>query len=303
MRRLTFLFLGLWLLLSCGVLLAQTPSYLMLLGVGNPKAAGGSGCSDSVTFLARGSFDAGHTTAYQNFICGLNTDGIGIFSSAWDILVILGTQNSTVALLNLSSTSYTPSLTGSNPAFAANAGYTGVDASSTTYIFTNYNPTTASSPNFSQNSGHASVWVNNSTVSNSGSGGGACIGVTNGSFNQTQILPKYSDGKAYFRINDNVGSGGTTNSNNNGLYLASRTSSSVSTGYFNNSVFSNPNAAGSSGVPNTTASVLATGDATGTSFGCGLQISMYSIGRGLTSTEVSNFYSRLRTFGTAVGWN
>jgi hypothetical protein len=102
------------------------------------------------------------------------------------------------ALLNLISASYAGTAHGS-PSFTADLGYTGVDASSTVYIDSNFNPATATTPNFVRDSAHVSAW--NITNTSSGASGGIVIGLDDGPGKQTNIIPKYSDGSAYFRIN------------------------------------------------------------------------------------------------------
>jgi len=122
-----------------------------------PTSPGGGAptgsCSQSTTFFARvwalpatldGSVPStGHIGAYDRLICGLVTDGVfanldGLYTLATDTAT--GT-NTAVAALNLVSSNCTITAHGS-PAFAANAGYTGVASSTTVYLDTGCNPTT-----------------------------------------------------------------------------------------------------------------------------------------------------------------
>src|SRR6266576_6414868 len=126
-----------------------------------------------LNFIARVTgASAGLKLAYQGFLDGLTTDGLfnsDGTSSYFDALYIFATQNSATALLNLVSSSFTGTVNGS-PAFKANQGFTGVSLSTTVYIDTGFNPTTASSPKFTQNSAHLSGW-SDSNVQSSASGG------------------------------------------------------------------------------------------------------------------------------------
>ena len=86
-----------------------------------PKVAVVAG-PQAAAFLARTSgLDARHTSLYITLINGLVAD---LVWSQLDLLYILATQNSTVALLNLTSSSFPLSAINA-PTFAADQGYTG----------------------------------------------------------------------------------------------------------------------------------------------------------------------------------
>ena len=239
--------------------------------------------------------DAAHQTAVTILICGLVTDGVW---SKFDVFRIYATQDNVTARFNLVSSSFTADLNGS-PTFTADRGFTGVDASSSVYINSNYAPST-NGVQFTQNSAHISAW--NITNAASGASGGVITGADSGSTRQVNILPKYSDGNAYFRINSDSASAGqsVTNSNASGHYIANRSASNATQGYRN----------GSSIVSNSVASTaptsvnvfdLATNSSNSPTFGAGYQMSASSLGASLSSTDVTNYYNRLRTYMTAVG--
>src|SRR5262245_58714994 len=93
--------------------------------------------TEAAQFLARTSgLDTAHTNAYTALIDGLVADGIW---SKLDLLHIYATQDSTNALLNLISSSFT-GITHGSPTFTADRGFTGVSGSSTVYIDTQFNP-------------------------------------------------------------------------------------------------------------------------------------------------------------------
>jgi hypothetical protein len=253
--------------------------------------------AETTAFLARTSgLDATHTNAFRALINGSVLDG---FFSKFDVLGIPATQDSTTGLLNLVSSSFTATLNGA-PTFTIDRGYTGQDAvSPTVSIDSTFNPTTAPTPKFVQNSAHLSVWsVANFTTAN---GGFAAGQTTAGGDPQSDVVPRYLDGNSYFRINDSTGSGGIVNANSAGHYLSNRSGASAQQGY-KNAVDQSVTAVTSAAPVNDSVYVLAEhSTTTGAENGYGGQIAAYSIGGSLTPTDVTNFYNRLRTYMTAVG--
>ncbi len=274
----------------------------LLLGAGRGAGGGGGGGgAEATAFLARTSgLDATHTNAYIALIDGLVADGVW---SKFDVLRIYATQDSTTAGLNLISSSFTATVHGS-PTFTADRGYTGVDASSTVYIDSGFTPAVngqSGGGHFGQDTAHISVW--NITSATSGASGGVVIGSDTGSTRQTNILPKYNDGKAYFRINSNTADSGqnVTNSDSTGHYISNRSASNATQGYRNgSSILSNSNTSASAS--STKIFDLAEcNDLGNPTFGGGFQIAATSIGSSLSGTDATNFYNRLRTYMTAVG--
>lgn len=297
MHRLIISWLG---IVAAIFLVGQSFAQLSLTGAGKTTVGGGGGgCSDSATFLARGSFDGTHTTAYQNLICGLNIDGIGIFTNAWDAFGIIGTQDTTVAALNLTSTSFSLTI-GGVPAFVADRGYTGVDASGTVFLNTNYNPST-NGVNFVQNSAHISVWSNTNLQAGTAVSG-VCIGVANaGGTTSSVIIPQYTNGHTLANVNNGSVNLDVAASSTIGHFLANRSGASAQQLYYNGSSVNTQSNASAAPV-SASVTILAWNFGGVVSWGCGNQVSAYSIGRSLNSTEVGNFYTRMRTFGTALGW-
>lgn len=249
----------------------------------------------AAAFLARTSgLDFAHTVAYSNLINGLVLDGVW---AKLDVLYVFATANSTTALLNLVSSSFTGIANGS-PNFVADRGFTGVDASTTVYIDSQFNPTTATSPHFTANSCHLSAWVN-TAVTPSASGG--CLVGSDGSSsaNRSNVFARYSDGNAYFRINDSGSSGGFANASSAGHYIASRTGASASAGYSSGAVLGSPNAA-SGTLQNRNIFILALNNAGAPATGTGCQLTSASIGGGLTATDAANLYARLLAYLTTV---
>src|SRR5258706_6363418 len=268
-----------------------------ILGRSRPRtASGGGGGETASAFLARTSgLDSTHITAYTNLLNGLDTDGL---TSKLDMLHVYATQDSTTALLNLVSSSFTGTANGS-PTFTADRGFTGTNSSSTIYIDTGFNPSTASSPKFTKNSAHLSGW----SLTN-GTSSGPPLGVYDnpGTEVVAYIRFKYVDGDSYYRINgqDIAGDGGAT-ADARGHFLGNRDTGTTIQGY-RNATASPGFTDGGTGptIPNRNIYSLAQNH-NGTPVGCSQQMAMASIGSSLSSTDVTNFYNRLRTYMTAVG--
>jgi hypothetical protein len=260
------------------------------LAIWSTNAPAGS-CTQSVAWFARApSFDTTHFTAYDNLICGLVTDGVW---TKFDVLQIYATQNTTAALLNMVSSSYAATLAAGASSFTADRGFTGVSGQTCSYLDTHFNPTTASSPNYTQNSAHFSAW----SVVDAGAINLALIGIQPISGNESEIYPKWVDNNAYFRING-AGSSGVANATPTGFYLANRSASNAIQGYKNSTSIVTDTTA--SGTPNNADFTVGADGACGSS-GNAQQVAQISIGSSLSSTDELNFYNRLRTYMTAVG--
>lgn len=271
------------------LLMAGAATYSLTGTVATPrKAVPGT---EAAAFLARTSgLNMAHTDAYAALINGLVADGVW---SKLDMLHVYATQDSTTALLNLVSSSFAGTAHGS-PTFTADRGFTGVESSTTVYIETGFFPTIGGQ-HFTNTSGHISAW----SVSNVGTSGKPIMGAIGFSaVSETVIYPKFTDNKEYFRVGGG-GVAGTTVTNIVGHYIASRISSSSVDGYKNGAFVSNT--AGTGPVAESEQYFTLGWNFRNTPGGSGCQVGMASIGAGLSSTESGNFYSRLRTYMTAVG--
>lgn len=301
MRRLSVaLFAALFATLVSSTAFAQI-GITFFPGPGSPASSGG-GCSQATNVLGRAAFsgiDGTHTTAYTNLICGLVTDGVisGTMSgsgsgasacgSKLDGLYILATQNSTMALVNLCSTSYSLS-TVNTPVFTADKGYQA--GSSGDALDTNFNATTATSPNLTQNSDHHSVWNNTNTTDTL-----AAMG-SGGSTTSDQIYPKFTDNNFYSRLNDSSASAGYAITNPIGFLVGNRSASNAIQAYQNgSSLGTGTQASGSQN--NATITILRQNGATSTT---AFQIGAASFGASLSSTDVTHFNSRICTYMKAV---
>ncbi len=249
----------------------------------------------AAAFLARTSgLDATHTNAYTALINGLVTDSVW---SKLDVLHIYATADSTTALLNLCSTSFNGTSHGS-PSFTADRGFTGSSGSSTVFIDTGFNPASGS-PQFVQNSAHHSVW-NLSAFDTDVPGPIGHNSAANAIRNQ--LMPRYTgDGNAYFVVNSaGAAAAVAAQGAQTGHYLGNRSSSSAVQGYKAGSSIATNNSSTSASPPNNNFYSLA-GNNNGAAIGSPMQLACISIGASLSSTDVTNFYNRLRTYMTAVG--
>lgn len=262
----------------------------LLIGSVQPHFVASGGGADSAAytnFIARTSgLNAGHLAAYKGLLDGLTTDGL--FNSDgttnfFDALYAFATADTTTAALNLCGAIFNGNPT--SLTFTADSGYTAVSGQN---FQTGFNPSTATSPKYVQDSAHFSVWnlVNSATTS---------IDVASGSLGENFV---FTGGSIYARVNDNPESSGFTASDFRGHILGNRSSSTARQLYQNASTTLIGGTAAtypstpSQAVNNADFAVVSLGDHTA---------AMASIGAGMNSTQVTNFYNRLRTYMTAVG--
>jgi hypothetical protein len=179
----------------------------------------------AAAFLARTSgMGPVYRKATIRYINGLVSAGI------WDKLdtrYLFATDVQANGLLNIVSSSYAATANGS-PTFTAGRGFTGVAGSTTVYIDSGFNPSTAGG-RYTQNSAHMMCYSWNDDTADTGTSSGL---VTPGATTVSQILLRYTSNLAYFRINDNVtSSGGVAVTSAKGLYHSVRTGSSAQAGY------------------------------------------------------------------------
>ena len=267
--------------------------------------SGTGGCAQATNYLARtvGGNEGGNPAPITALICGLVTDGVitGNLSGATgcganlDVLYILAQQNSTDALLNLCGTSYgagaflragipTPRLS----SFTSYRGYT---FSGSSYLDTNFNAATATTPKFTQNSASFGFW-SVAVVSENLS----CLGnFSNGSSGETHIYNDYPGSLFYARLN-NFSVGSVPAPGTAGLFVGDRPSSATVIPYWNG-VAQASQAATSQAPANGNFHV----GGVGTAVPCTQQIAEAHIGASLGATLNLALYTRIRTYNTAVG--
>jgi hypothetical protein len=246
-------------------------------------------CPEAIAFFQRTTaLTSRRMRAYDKMIRALVASGVW---AQLDAFWVFATKDTATALLNLKSSSFAVTITGS-PTFTADAGYTGVDASATDYGDTNFNPTTAPSPKLTQNSNHLSVWTNTNGTSNVG-----CIGSIGISTNFGLIPKRTADNLSYFRAYDAAGgsSGGVTApADPRGLHVGVRTGASAQAGYING-VDQGMTPVASAAPDNQTVGVFGRISA-GTWSGSGTQVMTASLGGALTAAQVSAFYRAQRGY-------
>lgn len=217
----------------------------------------------------------------NNLIVALKAAGVW---AKLDALYVFAAADSQAALLNWKGATYDATLSGA-PTFTTDRGF---QMSSGNYVDSNFNPTTAASPQFTQDNAHFSVWSRTS-----GSDANIDAGYSLSSFNLALRVRNTSD-LVSFRINA-ASYLSVSNTNGSGFFLGSRSDSSSTSGYINGSLVGSGSYA--SVAPSSTT----------ISFGrCNTnysarQQSAGSIGANLTGSEVSNFYTALQAYMTAVG--
>lgn len=244
--------------------------------------------AQALAFIARSSptLTGSDATNYKALINGLvntaSTSGGSLFSR-FDMLCIFAAPDSANALLNLINSTYAGSLAGGGPTFTTYRGFNG--NGSTTGIDTNFNPFIATTPNFTVNSAHVSVW-NLTNVAETTALADNAGSVT--------IYPNFSSSTMYARINDSPNTGGFVTANATGHILGNRDSSSSRQTYQNAaSIGSYGTAPAAGAVDNAVLTAVRTGSAD--------QNAMFSAGASLSATDTTNFYNLLRTYMTAVG--
>ena len=269
------------------------------LGAVTPPVA--SGCSQATTFLARTSgLNSTYQSAYTNLICGLVTDGVitGNLSTTgcgapFDALYVFASEDGTNALLNLCSSNYNATAVAS-PTFTSASGYAGVATGSG--IDSGFTPSTASSPNYIQNSAHIAFWslTDQETVNSQG--------VFLGSSVSAQVFPRYTDGNVYCDVNDTQATGDRvieSTPDSLGLYVCDRTSSSTLSIYKGTTLLGTASASTSSVVPDVDIYFAATNNV-GVIDADPRIIAMASIGADITAA-IPSIHTRFCAYLTAIG--
>lgn len=203
-----------------------------------------------------------------------------------DAFYMLAAADAQSSLLNWVSTSY--NLTAVNsPAFVANQGYTGDGA--TSYLDTGFNPTTAPSPKFVQDSAHQALW------SRTNNPNGAADSFDFGSSNSYISRAVSLSGRGATRPNaasaQLIGSGAYP-----GYAGWTRSAAAVWEGYAQG-VDSGGGTTASAAPVNSTFAILRSRDG---SFGAN-QIATAHFGSNLTAGEVAAAYAALQTYLQAIG--
>lgn len=248
---------------------------------------GGGYCRESLAFFQRTSgLTSRRMRAYDKMIRALVASGVW---AQLDVLYIFATHNTTTALLNLKSSSF-PGTANGSPTFTADAGYLGVEASTTVYIDTGFNVSTGGV--YTQNSAHISSWNNTNGTSDFPNIGWRETGV-----GSSGIFPKLTTGgTAIYRTNDpsSPSAGVTAPTDVRGFFVANRSGASAQQGYYNG-VDAGVIATTAAAPPSRNMFILGRNN-DGACQGSGQQVSSASIGGSLTVAQVNAFYQAQRQY-------
>lgn len=242
-----------------------------------------SGCSQATAFIARETSHVNDTT-YTTMICGLVTDGVW---AKLDLLYFFAAPNTTDAQLNMVGVT-TTSLSSTAPTFTANTGYTGnggTGATAATVNATGYNYSTGT--NYKQNAASLFVWNVTPGAADNGTAMGNSI-----SLHSEIVLSTLNFGSTLTGC-ANCGTAVTSSTlaSDTGLITISTTSATQEDLYQNATNIGTTAAGTTLAVSSATAECLSSNGFSGTT---GVE-AICGVGGGLTSTDVSNLYSRVHT--------
>ena len=217
-----------------------------------------------------------------------------ISAGVWDkldALYLLAAHDAQAARLNWKSTSFNCTAVNS-PTFTTDRGYAG--DGSTSYLDTGYAPSTAGGV-LTLNSAHLSFWDRTSRA--------AAVSIEMGSgtvaLRTLQLASRFSGNVAIGGIND-AAFLTPANSNSSGFFVGNRSGASARQLYRNASSLGNDTQASSSLTP-LPVWILGRNNDGALNAASTDQIAAASIGASLTAQEVTDFYSAMQTYMTAVG--
>lgn len=235
-----------------------------------------------------GTVSGGRRTLVNSLIAGLKADGVW---SKLDQLPIYAAENTQSALRELKAAA---AHTNHSATFTTDRGYNG---GGTGYIDTGFNASTAGGV-MTQNSAHISAWVLEArTVSHDYD----AIGVFDG-VNTISAINPYISGQQGVAVTAPLAGQITTNvASAQGMGVANRSGANAEQAYLNGSAIGSDNVNGSLALVNLNFFVCGRNQGGSLASGSGDTIAMASLGGSLSAGDVSNFYSRMTTYLTAVG--
>lgn len=223
----------------------------------------------------------------SQLVKALKTSGVW---SALDRLWLFAAENPTQALLDVKARATATAV--NSPAFTGGRGYKGSHLSA--YINSNFNPTTASGPNYTRNSCCYGCWVE--TPESAPSVGYRIMGNDETNYGEFAVgASTYS-----ITIQSPAGFGTTIPSTSIGSITATRPGANNFRAFLNGIFDSNANAA-STVVPNSNFYILAANN-NGTPYQqSDTRLAAAWIGGGLTDSQVAALHAALRQYMTAQG--
>lgn len=295
---------------------AHATSSMTTLGVGlgpdtcpsnglGPPTCGPAGppppttCTQATTYLARATGETTHAADLKTLICGLVTDGVitGDMSTTGcgttlDALWLLAQQSQADALLNLCGTNFTGTINGSLT-FTALTGFSGFNVGSLNFINTHFNSTTATSPNYTQNSASLGVWSVATVVETASQMGTTNVTGTGDS----SIIDSFTGNEFFAWVNSAAAPAFVANPGTKGLYVAERPNATTIIPFWDGS--SQGTQSSTSGAPDNLTFVIGAANAATT--GTAQTLSEAHIGAALGPALNLALFTRLRAYMTAVG--
>jgi hypothetical protein len=296
-----------WALLLAGIVcLTQVPTRAYWQtrdsAYNNPPSSGAGGsCSQSTAYFAAATtLTGGEKTALDTLICGRVTSGVFAKLDVWNFLAL---TNKADALINMAQPGTFNTTEISTPTFTANRGYTGVDASTTIALDTNFNPSTAGG-HYTQNSAHLAFWSNTSNSpapSNEVDMGLIDVATPVASYISAGLSAASAGNSSYTANANAFASGATPSGNSLGHFLANRTNLTADLGYWN-AADQMIMGKGSAAPTNGNFYVLAYNvPGTGVGGGSARQIMTFSIGGGLSGADITDLCHATNVALTALG--
>lgn len=251
-------------------------------GVGRHGAASVSYTAEATTLFAAMSSqpDATRKGHIDTLIAALKTAGVW---TKMDVFYVLAAHDSQASKLNWVSPSTFTASEVATVTFETDRGWTGDGVGG--YLDSGFNPTTASSPKFVQNSAHLGGWSRTA-----GTIAGNDVGNTNAFVNYQSGASSGS-----YRVNQTIGSN-TSGTSGQGHTIANRSTAGATQAYRNGASIGT----GSQGSTTPTNATLKIGTAGFGTFPV-RQHAAYHHGSSLSAGEVSDFYTALAAYMTAVG--
>lgn len=247
---------------------------------------GGFVCAEARAFLARTTgLDSKHRNVYIALINGLVRDGVW---GKLDFLQIYATLDQTTANLNLISSSFTASTSGS-PTWAADSGYT---TAANKWVDCNWNPST-DAVQFSQNAAHICAWNGLTTQINQ-----RLMGLKAAANGSLYIVSRNASDQSIVLVNDTSAVGTPTNTDGSGFFFGVRTNSTTKQ-IWRNGVQLGADITRSSVAP-TSATLQSAGDNTTSSNSSVVLIRAMGAGGLLTSTQIVAYTARMSAYMAAL---
>lgn len=220
---------------------------------------------------------------YDRCIRDLKSAGIW---TKLDALYLMNVETAQAARLNLKAPGTYDLTATSSPTFTAKVGYAGDGAAA--FLNTNFNPTTATSPNYVQNSASAFAWG-----LKQGQDANGLLGQNTAATANVLIQPRFTDDKVYGRISDSADFS-AANTDGRGLFHVNRTASNARE-LFKNGASVATSSTASASPANATVTILR--NSSGFHNG---GAAMAGVGGALSTQQAADLYTILNSFKSGV---